>query len=43
MAKGTWNEISIDLSGYNDIYIRIYYTGSTAVRNIDDVTLVIEK
>lgn len=43
MTKGTWNEISIDLSGYNDIYIRIYYTGSTAVRNIDDVTLVIEK
>ena len=43
MTKGEWQEVSIDLSGYNDIYIRIYYTGSTAIRNIDDVTLIIEK
>ena len=43
MSKGEWQEISIDLSGYNNIYIRIYYTGSTAVRNIDDVTLIVEK
>lgn len=43
MSKGTWIEISLDLSSYSNIYVRIYYNGSTAVRNIDDVQLVIEK
>lgn len=39
MKKGTWVEVSQDLSSYTDVYIRIYYTGSTAVRCIDDVKL----
>lgn len=39
MSKGTWVEVTQDLSSYVDVYVRIYYTGSTAVRNIDDVTL----
>lgn len=42
MKKGTWVEVSQDLSLYNDVYIRIYYTGSTAVRCIDDVILTYE-
>lgn len=39
MSKGSWVEVTQDLSSYSDVYVRIYYTGSTAVRNIDDVTL----
>lgn len=39
MSKGTWVEVTQDLSSYDHVYVRIYYTGSTAVRNIDDVTL----
>lgn len=39
MTQGSWVEVTQDLSSYNNVYVRIYYTGSTAVRNIDDVTL----
>lgn len=39
MSKGSWVEVTQALSSYSDVYVRIYYTGSTAVRNIDDVTL----
>ena len=39
MSKGTWVEVTQDLSQYSNVYIRIYYNGSTAVRNIDDVEL----
>ena len=40
MAQGTWKEVTADLSSYKNVYVRIYYHGSTAVRNIDDVQLV---
>lgn len=39
MTKGTWVEVTQNLSAYSDVYIRVYYTGSTAVRNIDDLVL----
>lgn len=39
MSKGTWVEVTQDLSNYSNVYIRIYYKGTTAVRNIDDVKL----
>lgn len=39
MSKGTWVKVTQDLSNYSNVYIRIYYNGSTAVRNIDDVKL----
>lgn len=39
MSQGSWVEVTQDLSSYAHVYVRIYYTGSTAVRNIDDVTL----
>lgn len=39
MAKGEWVEVSKSLSTYSDVYVRVYYTGSTAVRNIDDLIL----
>lgn len=39
MQKGEWIEISQDLSSYSNVYVRVYYSGSTAVRNIDDLSL----
>ena len=38
MSKGTWVEVTQDLSSYSNVYVRVYYDGSTAVRNIDDLT-----
>lgn len=39
MSKGTWVEVKQDLSAYSNVYVRVYYKGSTAVRNIDDLSL----
>ena len=39
MSKGEWVEVSQDLSSYSNVYVRVYYSGSTAVRNIDDLSL----
>ena len=39
MSKGSWVEVTQDLSKYNNVYIRVYYKGSTAVREIDDLSL----
>lgn len=40
MTRGEWKEFSADLSAYTDVYVRVYYDGTTAVRDIDDLTLV---
>ena len=39
MSKGDWVEMTADLTDYSDVYVQVYYNGSTAVRNIDDLTL----
>lgn len=39
ITKGQWTEVSRDLSNYTNVYVRIAYSGTTAVRAIDDVTL----
>ena len=39
MDKGEWVNISRDLSSKSNVYVRIYYDGTTAVRCIDDVVL----
>ncbi|MBQ7996795.1 MAG: chitobiase/beta-hexosaminidase C-terminal domain-containing protein [Paludibacteraceae bacterium] len=39
MSKGTWNECTADLSEYSNVYVRIYYDGSNAIRAIDDIEL----
>ena len=39
MDKGAWVEVTQDLSAHSDVYIRVYYTGTSAVRNIDDLVL----
>ena len=43
MSKGSWVEVTQDLSSYSDVYVRVYYTGSTAIRNIDDLTFTYSK
>jgi hypothetical protein len=42
MVKGEWKEFTVDLSKYSDVYVRVYYNGSTAVRLIDDLRLVLQ-
>lgn len=39
MAQGEWKEFTADLSDYTDVYVRVYYSGSNAIRLIDDLTL----
>ena len=39
VTAGTWNECSADLSAYNNVYVQVYYDGTTAVRAIDDISL----
>ncbi len=39
MSKGEWLEFTADLSAYSNVYVRLYYSGSTAVRNVDDISL----
>lgn len=39
MSKGVWKDYSVDLASYKDVYVRIYYTGTTAIRCIDEVVL----
>lgn len=39
MSKGVWKDYSVDLTSYKDVYVRIYYTGTTAIRCIDEVVL----
>ena len=40
MNKGEWKEFTADLTDYTNVYVRVYYSGSTAIRNIDDLTLI---
>ena len=39
MSKGAWNTVSRKLSDYSNVYVRIRYNGSTAIRTIDDISL----
>ena len=39
MDMGSWVEVTQDLSSYKNVYIRVYYKGTTAVRAIDDLSL----
>ena len=39
MSMGSWVEVTQDLSSYNNVYVRVYYTGTSAVRAIDDLSL----
>ena len=39
MEKGTWKTITANLSSYSNVYVCISYSGSTAVRAIDDISI----
>ena len=39
MSSGTWNECAADLSEYSNVYVRISYGSSGAIRAIDDISL----
>ena len=40
VTQGTWYCLSADLSSYENCYVEIYYSGTTAVRALDDVKIV---
>ena len=42
MNKGEWKKIEANLSNYTDVYVRVYYSGTQAVRLIDNLTLSTE-
>lgn len=42
MDRGTWVEVKQSLTNYSNVYVRVYYKGTTAVRCIDDLTLITE-
>ena len=39
MTRGVWVDVERDLSAKSDVYVRVYYEGSTAVRCIDGLVL----
>ncbi|MGO4709002.1 T9SS type A sorting domain-containing protein [Chryseobacterium sp. 2TAF14] len=39
-ANGSWTEKTTDLSAYQNVHVRLYYDGTTAIRYIDDIRLV---
>lgn len=39
VTAGTWYECTADLSEYSNVYVQVYYTGTTAVRALDDISL----
>ena len=40
MDKGSWKEITANLGLYSNVYVRLRYQGSTAVRAVDDISIV---
>lgn len=41
MTQNTWKEFTGDIkaAGYTDVYVRLYYNGSSAIRAVDDISL----
>ena len=39
MSKGVWTEVTSDLSEKENVYVRIRYNGSNAIRAIDDISI----
>src|SRR5690606_7383921 len=38
--NGSYTEKTTDLTAFQNVYVRVYYSGTTAVRHIDDVSLI---
>lgn len=43
IIKGEWTEVTRDLSSYSDVYVGVFYDGTTAKRCIDDITITYEE
>lgn len=43
MNKGDWVEFTADLSSYSDVYVKISYGSSNAIRAIDDIELTMRE
>jgi hypothetical protein len=43
MNKGEWVEFTADLSSYSDVYVKISYGSSGAIRAIDDIELTMRE
>ncbi|MBR1878929.1 MAG: hypothetical protein IJ814_08025 [Paludibacteraceae bacterium] len=41
ITKGTWYRIQRDLRSYKNVYVGVFYDGTTAARCLDDLTLYI--
>lgn len=39
ITRGTWTEVSRDLTSYSNVYVGVFYDGTTAQRCIDDIKL----
>ena len=39
VTAGTWKTCTADLTSYSNVFVQVYYDGTTAVRTIDDISL----
>jgi len=39
-VNGTWTEKTTSLSAYQNVYVRLLYNGTTAIRYLDDIKLI---
>ncbi len=39
VTQATWYELTADLSTYSNVYVRVYYKGTSAIRGLDDIVL----
>lgn len=42
ITRGQWTEVRRDLSNYSNVYVRVRYDGTTAIRCIDDLVIEYE-
>lgn len=43
MTAGTWTSFTANLSAYSDVYVRLYYSGGTAKRAVDDICITMRE
>jgi len=43
MNKGEWIEVTADLSNYSNVFVRLRYQGTNAIRAVDDISITLRK
>ncbi|MBQ6432558.1 MAG: chitobiase/beta-hexosaminidase C-terminal domain-containing protein [Bacteroidaceae bacterium] len=43
MEKGTWVEYTVNLSGYSNVYVKLSYGSSGAIRTVDDISITMRE